>query len=167
MLLRFAASAAFAAAGGIFGFAFAEKLRREQKLCVLVGHLLRKTAFLVGYRCDDVYAVCAELRRDSELSALTFLQSLPQEFESGADFRICWKNAVRSEGFAAEEEDILLRLGNIIGRSDGESQLDSIRWLERTLSVTEKQRGEAYLRKGRLYRCVGLLFGVMVGILVI
>ncbi len=167
MMMRFVASAAFAAAGGIVGFAFAEKLRREQKLCALIVRLLQRTAFLVGYRCDDVYSVCAELRRDSELSALTFLESLPKSFESGENFRICWENAVRSAGFADDEEDVLLKLGNIIGRSDSESQVDSIRWLERTLSETEKKRSEAYLRKGRLYRSVGLLFGVMVGILVI
>ncbi|MDO4862741.1 MAG: stage III sporulation protein AB [Ruminococcus sp.] len=167
MLLRLAASAAFAVAGGMVGFALADKLRREQRLCAVIGCLLRRAAFLVGYRCDDVYAVCAELKRDSELAPLTFLQSLPESYESGADFRDCWEKAVKSQRYGSEEEAVLLRLGNIIGRSDSASQLDSIRALEVTLGEVEARRRENYLRKGRLYRSVGLLFGVMAGILVI
>lgn len=166
-MLRFIASAAFAAAGGMVGFALADKLRREQRLCTVIGCLLRRTAFLVGYRCDDVYAVCAELKRDSELAPLTFLQSLPESFEGGADFRAFWENAVKSQAFSSDEETILLRLGAIIGRSDSASQLDSIHALEVSLAEVEARRRETYLRKGRLYRSVGLLFGVMAGILVI
>ena len=167
MLLRFAASAAFVVAGGMIGFTLADKLRREQRLCSVIGCLLRRTAFLVGYRCDDVYSVCAELKRDSELAPLTFLQSLPESYDGGADFRECWENAVRAANICTDEESICLRLGAIIGRSDSASQVTSIRSLEVNLAEIEKRRSEAYLRKGRLYRSVGLLFGVMAGILVI
>ena len=166
-MLRFIASATFAVAGGMVGFALADKLRREQRLCTVIGCLLRRTAFLVGYRCDDVYAVCAELKRDSELSPLTFVQLLPESYEGGTDFRAFWENAVKSEDFCSDEEEILLRLGTVIGRSDSASQLDSIRALEVSLAEVETRRRESYLRKGRLYRSVGLLFGVMAGILVI
>ena len=167
MLLRIAASAAFVAAGGLIGFRLADKLRREQELCAVIGCLLRRTAFLVGYRSDDVYAVCAELKRDSELAPLTFLQLLPAEYERGSDFRACWENAVISAHYCSDDESLLLRLGRIIGRSDSASQLDSIRALEVTLADLERRRRESYLRKGRLYRSVGLLFGVMAGIMVI
>ena len=166
-MLRFIASAAFAAAGGMVGFALADKLRREQKLCTVIGCLLRRTAFLVGYRADDVYSVCSELKRDSELASRTFLQLLPESFESGTDFRTVWGNAVRSQNFGSDEETLLLRLGTVIGRSDSASQLDSIHALEVSLAEIEDRRRESYLRKGRLYRSVGLLFGVMAGILVI
>ena len=166
-MLRFIASATFAVAGGMVGFALADQLRRDQKLCTVIGCLLRRTAFLVGYRSDEVYAVCAELKRDTELAPLTFLQSLPDSYEGGRDFRACWENAVKSQDFGSDEEEILLRLGTVIGRSDSVSQLDSIHALEIALAEIENCRRETYLQKGRLYRSVGLLFGVMAGILVI
>lgn len=167
MLLRVVASAAFVIAGGVAGFALADKLRREQRMCGVIGYLLQRTAFLVGYRCDDVYEVCNELKRDCELLPLAFLQQLPEHYECGSDFRSCWENAVISQNYGSDETEILLRLGGVIGRSDCASQLDSIKQLEGALAQTEKLRREAYLSKGRVYRSVGLLFGVMAGILVI
>ena len=73
-----------------------------------------------------------------------------------------------SEGNLPEDEQrILLAFGEMIGTSDLQGQLTSISGFEAELDTLEKRRKEDFLRKGRLYRSAGTLFGVMAGILVI
>lgn len=167
MLVKLSASLIFVIIGGVVGFSMADKLRTDRRLCNDISHLLQRTIFLVGYRADDVYSVCSELKSDSELRGLTFLEVLPERFAVGRDFRKCWNEAVNSQNFQSEERDILLRLGAVLGKSDRQSQVESIRQLQTELAALTEKRSSDYLRKGRLYRSVGLLFGVMAGILVI
>ena len=167
MILRYISALVFVAAGGIAGFALASKLRHEQRICAAICCLFSRTAFLVGYRCDDVYAVCSELRRDSELEQLTFLKELPEIYSPGVDFRDIWRSAVISQNFGADETELLIRLGNIIGRSDSASQSDTINQLGVRASELEKRRAETSRQRGRLYRSVGMLLGVISAILVI
>lgn len=167
MLVKLTASIFFITIGGVVGFSLADKLRSERRICNELAHLLQRTSFLIGYRADDVYSVCSELKRDSELRGLSFLGALPERFEVGSDFRKCWNEAVSSQSFQSEERDILLRLGAVLGKSDRQSQVESIRQLQTELAALTEKRSSDYLRKGRLYRSVGLLFGVMAGILVI
>jgi stage III sporulation protein AB len=166
-MIRVFAAAAFVAAGAVTGSALASKLRREQRICAAICSLFSRTAFLVGYRGDDVYSVCSELRRDTELAPLTFLNELPETYSSGADFRDIWRSSVTSQTFGAEETELLIRLGSIIGRSDSASQCETIDQLGKRAAELEKRRAETSRQKGRLYRSVGLLLGVISAILVI
>ena len=167
MLVKLSASLILMAIGGVVGFSMADKLRCERRICNDIAHLLQRIVFLIGYRSDDVYSVCSELKNDSELCGLTFLGALPERYTVGTDFRRCWSEAVNSQLFQSEERDILLRLGAVLGKSDRQSQVESIRQLQTELAALSEKRSSDYLRKGRLYRSVGLLFGVMAGILVI
>ena len=155
------------AIGIVIGFSFSSKLYLKYRRCVSINCLLRRISFLIGYRYDDVFMMCYELKNDSELNNLLFLNDLPERYESGSDFRSCWELSVKSQKYDKDEERILLSLGSIIGKSDGSSQLDSISALKVSLLDIEKRRNEEYLRLGRLYRCLGFLFGLMVGILII
>lgn len=167
MLVKLTASIFFITIGGVVGFSLADKLRSDRRICNELAHLLQRTSFLIGYRADDVYCVCMELKRDSELRGLTFLGALPERFDVRSDFRKCWNDAVNSQSFQSEERDILLRLGAVLGKSDRQSQVESIRQFQTELTALTEKRSSDYLRKGRLYRSVGLLFGIMAGILVI
>ena len=166
-MLRIIAAVIFVLTGGIAGSAMADKLKRRQRICAVIGSLLRRVSFLIGYRCDDVYSVCSELRNDADFVSLSFLKALPVSYEKEGDFRTEWRSAVKMQRFCSDEENVLLRLGSIIGRSDINGQLEAIRALETELGEIEQNRNETYLRMGRLYRSVGLLFGAAAGIIVI
>ena len=87
-MLRIIAALAFTSAGGIMGFSMADKLKEARKICDDISSLFQRASFLIGYRCDDVYAVCRNLKADSEFKNLTFLQYLPDEYTVGEDFPI-------------------------------------------------------------------------------
>lgn len=167
LFLKVIAFIIFVVIGAIIGSSFSYRLRTNYILCVVIRRLLQKAEFLVGYRYDDIFVICRDLKNDSELAQLEFLKSLPDHYESGMDFRFCWEKAVKSQKLSSDEEQVLLCLGNIIGRSDGASQLNSISSLEVSIENIEKRRNDEYLKKGRLYRSLGVLVGLMLGILII
>ena len=133
-----------------------------------VALLLQLAEFNIGRRGDDVYTFCRRLKKDKQLTCLGFIELLPVEYTFGQNFHILWKNAVES-GFTGnrEERELLLRFGEMLGRSDAATQLGTIGTFRTELQAISEQRYEALHKKGRLYRGTGLLFGIMAGILVL
>ncbi|MDE5771495.1 MAG: stage III sporulation protein AB, partial [Ruminococcus sp.] len=126
------------------------------------------SAMLIRCRAVDVYYLSSELRQNGQLFRLTFLNDIPQNYSQSDDFHEIWRNAVNSQkNLPDDEKKLLCDFGEILGRSDIEGQIVSINALEETAVMLEKKRSESYSQKGRLYRSIGMLFGVMVGILVI
>lgn len=168
MIFRIGAALLFTAVGGVIGYSLADRLREAKRICIGIEQLFTSAEFIIGRRGDDVYGFCRSLKRDKQLSCLGFIRYLPDEYRFGENFHKQWRSAV-DHGFHGnkEEKDLLLRFGDILGRSDSEAQLSAIHNFQRELDEITEQRREALLKKGRLYRGTGLLFGIMAGILVL
>jgi stage III sporulation protein AB len=168
MIFRVAAALIFTAIGGVIGYSLADRLREAKRICGGIGQLFHKAEYYICRRGDDVYTFCRKLKEDKHLACLGFVKLLPDEYRFGADFHKQWQEAVEN-GFQGNTEELglILQLGEILGRSDAAAQLKSIHNLERELEAIENLRNDALLKKGRLYRGTGLLFGVMAGILVL
>lgn len=168
MVFRVAAAVLFTVVGGIIGFSLSDRLREAGKSCQAVEHLLRKCAYLVGKRHEDVYGICRQLKSDEQLRRFTFIVNLPVEYKVGEDFHIIWRNVLKDERNAGKGElDLLYRLGEILGRSDSENQRENIEALICEAEELSAMHRDEMLKKGRLYRGAGLLFGVMAGIIVL
>lgn len=168
MLLRLMAAIMFALAGAALGFSKADRLRENLEICRETSALAEKSAILIRYQGLNVYELSSELKKSSDLSLLSFIKALPEAFFEGENFHLQWKEAVNSQpDIPDEERKLILRLGEILGTSDIEGQLVSIDGIKQELSELEKRRSGCFIQKGRLYRSVGTLFGVMAGILVI
>lgn len=168
MIFRIFSALILTSIGGIIGFSMADKLRESRRICEEIDHLFQQTAFFITYRQDDVYTICRNLKSDPELKHLTFLKNLPDCYNTGEDFRRLWTDALESQkNISGEELEILVHFGCILGKSDAQSQAESISGLQKELSRITEIRTENLLKKGRLYRSAGLLFGIMAGILVI
>ncbi len=168
MIFRVAAALIFTAIGGFIGYSLADRLREAKRVCGGIKQLFHTAEFIICRRGDDVYSFCRNLKGDKQLYCLGFIHLLPDEYRFGEDFHRQWENAIE-KGFGgnSEERELLLRFGEVLGRSDSAAQLKAIHNLERELEAVECQRSEALLKKGRLYRGTGLLFGIMAGILVL
>ncbi len=168
MLLRLIAAVMFAAAGTVTGFSKSEGLKNDLEMCRETGELLRTSAILIRFQGLNVYELSARLKRLSDLHELTFLNDLPESFSEEENFHDQWKKAVSGqENIPAEERRLLLNFGEIIGTSDIPGQLTSIEAIEAELAAVEIRRREEFIRKSRLYRSTGAVFGIMAGILII
>ena len=168
MFFRMMAAVMFSVAGGVAGISFSERLKTELELCRNIRELLMTAAVIVRWRASDVYAIGAELKSDKSLEKLTFLQKIPEKYSPDEDFRDIWTDAVNSQKNLPEDaKRILCDFGTTLGQSDIEGQLVSMEVLCENAAVMEKKYSEIYSSKGRLYRSVGTLFGVMAGILIL
>lgn len=168
MIFRVAAALAFTAVGAVIGFSLADRLRSVRKTCGAVGHMFQSAAFLIGTRHEDVYGICRHFKNDDELKCLTSLKFLPDKYIAGEDFHELWYRAIETEtNVGKEEKELLYRFGAMLGKSDSDAQIGEIRALLLELDSISGMRRDDLLKKGRLYRIAGLLFGVMAGILVL
>lgn len=168
MVFKLLAALMFSTAGAIIGISGSERLKQNRDICRAIGEMLRVSAIMIRYRRMNVYDLVGELKSSESLSQLAFLKNLPERYVQGENFHDLWQyHLQKQDDLENEEKKLLSEFGRIIGASDSKGQLTSIEALEAELQQLEKKRSECYLQKGRMYRSVGMLFGVMVGILVI
>lgn len=82
-----------------------------------------------------------------------------------------WNGAVRKMKnklcLTDADTEILLMLGKNIGKTDSDDQIKSIRYIKTLLAAQEKQAGEEYQSRAKLYSSGGVLVGALVVIILI
>lgn len=168
MFFRIISAVMFSVAGGIAGISFSERLKLNLDFCRNIHEMLMNTAIIIRCRADDVYSISAELKQNNQFRRFTFLQAIPEKYNPEENFREIWINAVKSQkNLPDDARSLLCDFGTILGQSDIEGQLVSMEALTENAVILEKKHSEIYSQKGRLYRSVGILFGIMVGIIII
>lgn len=168
MLIRVIAALLFTAAGGAFGCMRSEQLRRRTEVCHQAEELMRVCEFHIRYDGADVYALSGLLKNSGSFGRLSFIQGLPAEFEPEQSFSSSWSAALHTQPELPDDErEILTRFGSVLGSADTEGQIRQIEGLIGELERLEDRRMEEYLRKGKLYRSLGLLTGVLAAVLVL
>lgn len=153
-------------AGG--GAIMSEKLRHLRESSRQIHGMLIQVSVMIRYRALNVYEIVRELHCSGSYPELEFLRELPESYEAGADFTELWAKAVENDnGIGAEEKRLLTAFGAELGTSDIDGQLMTIQSAIESMSGIESRRSEEYRAKGRLYRSIGALFGLMTGIVLI
>ena len=167
MYVRAAAVILMVLCGAFCGMNSSEKLRKRGDICLEIGRMLRICEFSIRSCEAEVYSIVSRLKA-AELSMLTFLNELPESYEENGDFHDKWRTSVQKcSGFAAEEKTLLIEIGASLGTSDSEGQLRALAVYQTRAQELYELRAAEYRTKGRLYRSLGLLAGVTVGIIAI
>lgn len=165
--IRFAAVVLLVLCGGACGIYNADKLRRRVELCTEAEKAMRLFEALIRTSGADVYRLIAALKAERP-QRLGFVYSLPDSFSSDCDIRQCWRELLmRENDIPDEEKNILIDLGNMLGTTDIEGQLSCISAQLVLMSSLREQRAAEYRQKGRLYRSLGVMAGISVGIIMI
>lgn len=168
MVIRVIAALMITAAGGALGCSRSERLRRRIEVCQQAEELLRVCGFHIRYDGADVYTLCRLLKASDSFGRLAFIRELPEEFIPDRSFSSSWSAALHTQPELPDDErGILTRFGGILGSTDPQGQAESIEALTEELTRLEERRTEEYLRKGKLYRSLGLLTGVLAAVLVL
>ena len=94
-------------------------------------------------------------------------ENLKSELSVSQQTEEFFRSSAGEAAIPQEERRLLSEFGSIIGASDAEGQQKSLSAFEKEAEQLAVMRRETYLKKGKLYRSVGLLFGLMGAILVI
>lgn len=158
----------FTIAGGTAGIYFSERIKSDLDFCRNIHEMFMNTAVIIRCSADDVYMISAELKNNKKFQRLIFLQAIPEKYNPEDNFREIWTDSVKSQKNLPDDvKGLLCDFGNVLGQSDIEGQLASMETLTEKACVLEKKHYDIYVQKSRLYKSVGVLFGIMTGILII
>lgn len=167
MLIRAISVVLIILCGAFCGLNSSEKLRKITEICREIEKMLRICEFSIKSCEADVYGIVSRLR-EADFCMLPFLSELPESYEQCRDFHGKWRSSVlKCRYFALEEEALLIEIGETLGTSDTEGQLKALAFYRERANALYEQRNAEYMAKGRLYRSLGLLAGLTVGIIVI
>lgn len=156
MLLIAAALAGNTAAKGLEG-----RVRRLQMLelfCEAAGSELK-------YLLPTVKELLCSLAQRADFQSLLFLQNAAA---AHTPFPESWRNAVETDKtLCADEREILRTIGATLGSTELSAQLSALKLCgERFQRLRETAETEV-LRRGRLYRSMGILTGIFLVILLL
>lgn len=167
MVVKLIAAVLFTVCGAFAGIVYSEKLKTRTEVCAEIKRVLHICETNIRCRAEDVYGIVRRLRAE-KLRYMGFLSRIPDTYAPESDFRRDWLNALEAErALPAEEKRLLSELGSVLGRGDISSQLEEVSALLVLTGDLALRRREEYAGKGRLYRTIGLLTGIMTGIIVV
>ena len=167
MLLKISAGVLFVLGGFFCGLNMSDKLKRRVVFCRECEKLLNVCEYMVRSNNSDVYGIIRHLKEE-RFRCLGFIEKLPECYSPEDDLRQIWKNAVLSDRFFdADERDILNDLGDLLGSTDLDGQLRGMDDIRSCIKSISAERIDCYRKKGRLYRSIGVLSGVSLGIIII
>ena len=167
MIFKLLAAIFFALGGSFCGICCSGRLKNRADICNDSVRIMRSCGIMIRSSGADVYKLMLELKKTG-VGLMHFIEKMPDIYTETANFRSLWADAVSSEsGIPAEEKKLLIDFGNILGTTDIEGQISSISAQITLMEGLREQRMAEYRQKGRLYRSLGVMAGVMIGIIII
>jgi len=118
---------------------------------------LREASLLIRHRALPTKELFTELSRYEFFSRI-----------EGDNFREDWVRAANEMDELQEGElSVIKSIGAALGTSDVQGQLSMLEVNTRLLESYAEQAREQYMKKGKLYRTMGLLAGLFVAVLII
>ena len=154
----------FGAAAGVW---FSKRLRERERFMSSVILLINELTVQIKYTNTEIGAMLKAASQNEAYQNLLFVTDCARISENG-DFHPLWNDGVKKQPYlTSADRELLFALGDRLGETDLDGQLS---FLELTCEMLKKQQAEAaenYRRKGRMYRSVGVLCGLAVGIMVL
>ncbi len=149
-----------------FGIKSSDRLKKYYESCKLIEEVLNRISIMIRYRSMNIYGIISELKKSESLSEMEFIKNLPDDCSER--FSDLWKRAVNSDmNIGDEEKNLLISFGEKFGSSDIQGEISGIEMLSENIIIIKNKRFQEYEKKGRLFRSVGLLAGIMTGILIL
>ena len=159
-----AITALFGAAAGVW---FSKRLKEREHFMSCVILLIKELTVQIKYTNSEIGDMLKTASQNEAYRDLLFVTSCSDISENG-DFHALWNDGVKKQPYLTPtDRELLFALGDRLGATDLDGQLS---FLELTCEMLKKQQQEAsenYRKKGRMYRSVGLLCGLAVGIMVL
>lgn len=167
MAVKLVSAVLFTVCGAFAGIFYSEKLKMRVEMCSEIKRMLHICETNIRCRAEDVYGIVRRLKCE-KFRYIGFFRLIPDTYAPGADFRSDWLSALEEDkSIPDEEKRLLAELGGILGRGDVSGQLEEVSALLAMTGDLALRRREEYTGKGRLYRTIGLLTGIMTGIIVV
>lgn len=154
----------FGTAAGLY---FSFKLKEREKIMSEVILLIKELSVQIRYTNSEIGEMLRTAARNEAYERLRFV-ALCGDTENGDNFHLKWNEGVKNQPYmTARDREILTALGDRLGETDSDGQLSYLEMTEELIKGQREQASADYLNKGKLYRSVGILCGLAVGIMII
>ena len=161
MLIRVAGACLIVMCGSLWGISKAAVYRDKLQICDDILTIIRRTAGLIRCGCDTS-EILAELKAKSDI-----FSDIPDDFSVTEDINEILRKAVEKSAVEGEEKNLLMRYCKELGTTDIDGQTAMLGSLAKLADELRERRRADLTKYGRLYRSVGILFGLMAGIAII
>ena len=150
---------------GLWGVTKSAQLEKAVSFCSITCRMLNSISLMIRYNNYEIPEILHELCKNEECSE--YISEAAVQNEKGMDFHTAWWKAVEKYVKLKPEREILLRFGNEFGLSDIDGQIKLIEGITAEINEVKILRTDEYNKYGRVYRTVGILFGLMAGVIII
>ena len=170
MYLKFMGGVLVCAASGYIGFSASARLsKRVQAL----GQLIKALEFMqnqITYICQPMVQIAQSLENTAQGAAKQLFGALSGKLDrlGRTDFATLWRECVLElEGINQNDKNILVELGQGLGRYDAEIEAKNIAAAIAGLEFNLEAAGQEHKKYAKMYRGFGLAFGLFVAILLL
>lgn len=149
------------------GIYLSKKLAMRVRHIELLLSLTEEIKLLIRYQNMKLRDIVSAISKNSAYIQLDFINEVDDRVcGESMDFHTAWSRYAVDNCLSAEENEILKNLGKGLGTSDIDGQNALLELTKKQLESRLKQAQEGYLQKGKMYRSVGALCGLGLGIMV-
>ncbi|MGN1416168.1 MAG: stage III sporulation protein AB [Oscillospiraceae bacterium] len=149
----------------------ADRLSGRCALLCEIDRFIGKAAALIRQTASPLEDIIRAAAEDKRLGRLSFLSDINRELDSGRlDIREAWRDCLKKappEYIRTEEMAVLEELGETLGSTDVQGQLEALSAkrdaLRELIAEADRERRE----KGRLYRMLGVTAGLFAAVILI
>lgn len=156
-----------AAFGGFTGLFFSFRLKETEKTMSSVLLLIKELTVQIRYTNSEIGDILSRAAESEEFKNLYFVCEC-SKLDGKGNFHLLWREGVKKQPFlTSKDRELLNSLGDSLGQTDTEGQLSFLEMYEEMIKKSLEQAARDYTNKGRMYRSVGLLCGLAIGIMVL
>lgn len=152
------------AACGYFGFKMSFSLKKRAKSLSDIASSLEMLESEISFSASKLKKAFFRIDRNG-------LFTLAAGNMENDGIRAAWSGAVKEMRtklcLAEADSEILLMLGENIGRTDADDQIKNIKYIKSMISRQEECARNEYEKFGKMYRSGGILTGLMIVIILI
>lgn len=138
-----------------------ERLLKERKM-------LEEISIMIRFNSLTLKEIIYELINTEMYNTFKFLKILDTRLNETVPFQEMWEQSVKNDDtLSVDEKKLLSELGFSLGTTDAEGQLSTLNIYKTRLDEMIEAETEKYRVKGKMYRSLGVMFGAMIGILIV
>ncbi len=149
------------------GFYYSNRLKNRVASLEKVCYMTDAISTQIRYRATNLFEVMEFLKRDSICKEIDFVKNFDSKKEG--IFSKKWESSLNKnkKDFNSDDVNLLKALGNILGTTDIEGQLNELSAFKVSLYGQLKIAKNSYEKKSKLYRSLGVILGAFIAIMLI
>lgn len=152
----------------ILGLSKSKTLKQSKQKIEKIIDLINRIMVEIKYKKTDLNYMFYGFSFEENFNQLEFLQSF-KKISYSTPFPKKWDLAIKNWQTPIPKECILIlkSFSSILGATDCKGQILALKQVKFQFEEALKDAKKTYIKKGKIFRCLGTMFGILVFILLI